>query len=194
MSKISAEKLNKQVFILNGTGGCGKNTFVNFIKDKYRTKHISIVDYVKSVAMNLGWDASVKTEKDRIFLSELKIVLEEYNDSPYQAVKKEVEKFQQDNVTKFLFIDMRSDYDIERAVKEFDAITVFVENNNVDDIISNVADSVVRNYNYDYIIENNGTLDELKETSLFFIDLFIKTPSSIFIDDFLKNTQNKINI
>jgi dephospho-CoA kinase len=170
MSEVQEKILSKKVFILNGTGGSGKNTFVNFIKKEHRTKHISIVDYVKEVAMKLGWDSKEKTEKDRIFLSELKIVLEEYNDSPYQSVKKEVETFQKDNITEFLFIDMRSDYDIERAVKEFDAITIFVENNNIDNITSNVADSVVRNDNYDYIIDNNGTLEELKETSLFFIE------------------------
>ena len=64
-----------RVVIVNGTGGSGKDTFVKLCcETKYgvatKPKHISTVDKVKEVALTMGWTGE-KTEKDRIFLSNL---------------------------------------------------------------------------------------------------------------------------
>ena len=54
------------------------------------------------------------------------------------------------------------DIEIERAKQEFKAITVLVRNPNVPEIKSNMADANVEEYQYDYVIENNGTLEDLR--------------------------------
>lgn len=164
------KEIKNHIFILNGVNTSGKNTFVDFIKEEYAAKQISIVDYVKDVAKTLGWNGSKEEEKDRRFLSDLKLALGRYDDSPFTTIQKKVRLFNSGRTQQYLFIDMREADDIERAVKEFGAYTILVRNNNVTGIKSNMADRNVENYGYDFIIENNGTLEELKETALFFIE------------------------
>lgn len=72
--------LNKQIFIINGSGGVGKDTFVKFISDelndimkKFHTVvNFSSVDKVKDITREIGWNGK-KTEKDRKFLLILKL-------------------------------------------------------------------------------------------------------------------------
>jgi len=54
----------KKVLIINGMGGAGKDTFVNFLKEFIPTLHISIVDNVKQLAKSLGWNEK-KDERGR---------------------------------------------------------------------------------------------------------------------------------
>lgn len=72
----------KTIVLINGSGGCGKSTFIKFcamLNDK--VVELSTVDYVKEVATTLGWNGS-KTEVDRNFLHNLKKALEEWKDIP----------------------------------------------------------------------------------------------------------------
>ena len=84
--------MNKQVFIINGSGGVGKDTFVDLVdhnlshKYRYLTMNFSSVDKVKKVAEIIGWDVYSKTEKDRKFLSDLKLLCTEYNDMPFNDI------------------------------------------------------------------------------------------------------------
>ena len=60
--------MNKQVFIINGSGGCGKDTFVEIVKSQ--AKRISVRNYssvtkVKEIAKIIGWDGT-KSERDRL--------------------------------------------------------------------------------------------------------------------------------
>ena len=47
--------MHKQVFIINGSGGVGKDTFVEFVSDNFSTMNVSSVDKVKEVARVVGW-------------------------------------------------------------------------------------------------------------------------------------------
>jgi tRNA U38,U39,U40 pseudouridine synthase TruA len=62
-----------------------------------------------------------------------------------------------------LFIHIREPEFIDRIKKVFNAKTLLVKNKNVPKIQSNDADANVDKYSYDYVINNDGTLDELKE-------------------------------
>ena len=65
--------------------------------------------------------------------------------------------------------------EIQKLVDIFPHIkTILITNKNVPNITSNDADAGVFNYKYDYYIENNGTLDDLKDTALSFINQFYK--------------------
>ena len=161
--------MTQYIFITNGTGGCGKDTFANFVGEFVSTKKISSVDFVKKIANDCGWDGRKKTEQDRKFLSDLKCLLSEYNDLPFRKVKEQVLNFWAQNRYQVLFIDIREPIEIERAKRLFNAQTILIENNRVDRIITNEADANVYNYNYDFIIENNGTLEELREKAYKFV-------------------------
>lgn len=152
----------KKIYITNGVGGCGKDTFARFLHEFVPVWKYSSVDKVKEIAELCGWDGG-KTEKDRKFLSDLKCLTSEYSDMPFQDVKEEVECFLADKKTKVMLIDIREPAEIKRAVEEFGAETILIVNPNTPHINSNMADKNVYEYDYDYRIMNNGTLEQLRE-------------------------------
>jgi hypothetical protein len=158
----------KKVFILNGVGTSGKGTFVDFVSKYIQAHKYSIVDLSKEAAKVLGWDGG-KSEKDRRFLSDIMDLSTEYNDAPFKDVSSIVVDFKNNRIeTDVLFIDMRDPKDIARAVEIFGAETILIENPNVGKIESNHADANVRDYEYDYIIENDGTLEQLDKVAKYF--------------------------
>lgn len=159
----------KKVFVLNGVGTSGKGTFVDFVGEYISTYKYSIVDLPKEAATLLGWDGG-KTEKDRRFLSDILDLSAEYNDCPFRDVLSVVTDFKNNLIEdEVLFIDMRDPKDIARAVEVFGAETILIRNPNVKKIDSNHADANVEEYEYDYIIENDGTLQQLDDMAKFFV-------------------------
>ena len=158
----------KKVYILNGVGTSGKGVFVEFIGKYIPTYKYSIVDLPKEAAKLLGWDGG-KNEKDRKFLSDILDLSTKYNDSPFRDVLSIVTDFKNNLIEdEVLFIDMRDPNDIARAVESFGAEAILIRNPNVKKIESNHADRDVENYEYDYIIENDGTLEQLDKVAKIF--------------------------
>lgn len=153
----------KQIYITNGVGGCGKDTFAKFLGELVPVVKRSSIDKIKDIAIYCGWD-SKKTEKDRKFLSDLKVLTTEYNDFPFQSIKEEVDEFMSWSDEKVMLIDIREPAEIERAKKEFGAETILIVNPNIPHITSNMADKNVYEYEYDWIIKNDGTLEDFRET------------------------------
>lgn len=153
--------IKKYIFITNGVARSGKDTFAAFLDEFIPTAKYSSIDKVKEIAKQCGWKGG-KTEKDRKFLSDLKMLLTAYSDEPFHDIEKKVEEFRKNNKSRVLLIDIREPNEIERAKKKFDAKTILIENNKVDIISSNISDANVFNYKYDYIIQNNGTLEDLR--------------------------------
>jgi dephospho-CoA kinase len=157
----------KRIFILNGSGGVGKDTFVDLVSHYIPTIHFSSVTKVKEIAKAIGWDGG-KTEKDRKFLSDLKLLCTKYNNMPFNSIKEKVDEFIDSNALA-LFIDIREPSEIETAKQAFNAETVLVKRDSVKHITSNVSDENVFNYKYDYIIENNGDIDDLNNMAKRFV-------------------------
>lgn len=168
--------MNKQIFIINGSGGVGKDTFVELVStelnDIFKKFHtvinFSSVDRVKEIAKQIGWTGK-KYEEDRKFLSDLKNLTSEYCDMPFKSMQSKVAEFMKDEESEFLFLHIREPEEIARAVREFDAKTILVIRNSVKHIISNKSDENVFNYNYDFIIDNSGTKEELNNKAKDFI-------------------------
>lgn len=157
---------NNKVIIINGTGASGKGEFVKFCTNYcHKVMKTSMVDYAKSIARYADWDGS-KTEKDRLMLSNLKDALDEWKDCSFKHVSKYVNACK----NKIIFVDAREPYDIARLVNEFNAITLFLSNPNVQLIESNHADRDVKSYNYDYYINNDGTLQDLEYKAIKFME------------------------
>jgi dephospho-CoA kinase len=155
--------MKSRIYITNGTGGCGKDTFAELLKKMvpYVLK-ISSIDRVKTIAKWCGWDGG-KTEKDRKFLSDLKFLMSNYNDHPFQYLKDWVDQTTKDeNMFRVLLIDIREPDEIERAKKEFGAKTILITNDRVKPITSNAADANVFEYAYDYMIDNGGSFEDFE--------------------------------
>ena len=169
--------MEKQIFIINGSGGVGKDTFVKYVTIELNDKvkhfdtvvNFSSVDKVKEIAREIGWNGS-KTAKNRKFLSDLKALSGNYNDMPFQSLRDKVDGFKtEDNKSILLFLHIREPEEISRAVKEFNAKTILVQRESVEHIVSNVSDKNVFDYKYDYVIENNGDKEELYKTAKTFL-------------------------
>ena len=160
----------KKIFVTNGMARCGKDTFAKFMNEIVPTKKYSSINIVKEYMRRIDI-VSEKTEKYRKLLCDMKNALTEYDDIPFKNVKSEILKFQKDSEHEVMLIDIREPDEIEKVCKEFGAKSILIKNDNIKMVTSNSADANVYNYNYDYIIENNGTLDELKEeTKKFYVN------------------------
>lgn len=160
--------MDKKIFVINGSGGVGKDTFVNMVAKYVPTVNFSSVDKVKEVAKLAGWKGS-KTDKDRKFLSELKDLIAKYNDMPYKSMISKIESFEEDTVNEFLFLHIREPEEIKRISSEYNVTTILVKRP-IEHINSNRSDAEVDNYNYDLIIQNDGDLTKLNEVAMRFSD------------------------
>ncbi len=166
----------KQVYIINGVGGSGKDTFIKYIdegiKDK-RVVNISTVDRLREVSTIIGYDENRKDTNDRYFLSEFKkLAVKCYNHS-FAYIKEQYDLFMADDTASILFIHSREIDEISNFISEFNAKTIIVLNNAVRPILTNTSDAQVFNMEYDFYIYNNTTLDDLRTEANEFIENYI---------------------
>ena len=165
--------MDKLVFIVNGKPRAGKDTFAMILNRYMDVYKYSAVTKVKEIATLCGWDGQ-KEERDRKFLHELKMLTSEYSDMAYQDVVNEIKKYRNGEIEADVFVvDVREPEEIERLAKEVGAITIFIENNNVPAITSNAADANVENYEYDFVIQNNGTMKEFEDEIKIFMEFLM---------------------
>jgi dephospho-CoA kinase len=160
--------MNKQIIIINGSGGVGKDTFVEYCKEYSSVLNISSVDKVKEAARILGWTGS-KSDEDRKFLSDIKILATQYDDSPYKYIKESIKTFKKYKYLDLMFIHLREPVEIERVKQDFGCLTMLIVNRNVPNINSNMADANVDKYNYDFLIDNSYRLYDLRQKAKSFV-------------------------
>lgn len=172
-----------KIICINGFPRSGKSSFCDFCIEEafgtgYEVYSYSTVDLVKQIAKELGWDGT-KTLKDRKFLSNLKNILTEWNDIPIKYIKETIlyhlnnKEHPWDDF--IFFIHTRESEELERLKKEWNAKTLLIRRAAVEDKEqSNHADANVLNFNYDFVVENDGSLDDLRGQAINFID-FVMT-------------------
>ena len=183
----------QKIVIINGKGGSGKDTFVKFCEDFGTTQHfveienISTVDCVKEIASSMLVDVENKTEKERKLLSGLNHILNEYNWYPLKSTVNKTAysmyAYKYLGIYGIIFIHCREPEYINK-LKEFFAEnedtkdvpveTLLIRNPNVPDITTNESDRNVENYEYDFIIDNDGTLDDLREKAETYMKLWLE--------------------
>lgn len=152
--------MKKQIFITNGMARCGKDTFAKYLNEFVPTKKISSIDKIKEIAALCGWKGG-KTEKDRKFLSDLKLLTSEYSELAFADIREKIFEFlDHDSDHQVLLIDIREPEEIDRVKRAFGAKTILINNDNVQMLTSNPADANVFNYEYDIVLDNSGTLED----------------------------------
>ena len=175
-----------KVVIINGIAGSGKDTFVTMCRDVLganRILNISTVDYVKEVAEFCGWDGT-KTPKNRKFLSDLKRVLTEWNETPLKKVCEEVECWRDiwfgsgDYDKAVVFIHCREPKEIDKLVYQFnqyEPVTLIIRCPAAESVEQiNSSDNSVFDYSYDYIVCNDSNLSWLYNEARVFLQNYLK--------------------
>lgn len=159
------------VVIVNGAPNSGKTTFeqmCSFILGPYYRARSS-VDLVKEVAAKAGWQG-VKEPRDRKFLSDLKDLMSAYNNAPFRDIMKYVREFEDELLSYqidprkgFIFVDVREPAEIDKLKKATNGTTLLIRRDSAEaSKTSNHADANVLNYEYDYVIDNNQTFEDLE--------------------------------
>ena len=163
---------------INGAPRSGKDSFVECCKQILgeRCFNVSSVDFVKHLAYECGWDGT-KDLKNRKFLSDLKDLLTQWDDVPYNKIIEAVTNYEKDVTSKNIdaescvaFIHVREPDEIQKLVDRVGAYSLVIRRDIAENAdMSNHADTDVLTYKYMYTIKNNSTLDDLKETAKKFL-------------------------
>lgn len=179
-----------KVFIINGSGGSGKDTFCNYIeqlateKDRfYHVESIYTSTPAKQWATTMGWDGS-KLPSDRRFLCNLKDMLDYWNNATYNHIKN---CFSSYYVTKFyhcynksiFFIHAREEKDIVWIEnycqnKGISCKSILIKRPNATKKGNHADDNVEQYINYDYTVVNDGTLEDFKKKAQDFFEYHIE--------------------
>lgn len=157
-----------KIYVVNGREGSGKTTFetlFGLLVDK--TLVYSTIDSIKAIARDAIWDGK-KDERGRKLLSDLKRAFNEYNDYTMEELKHYLWIWEKEGY-EAVFIDSREPLEIARICKETGAKSILIRRPSVEGAAaSNSSDANVFNYNYDFIIHNDGDKTQLLETALDF--------------------------
>jgi len=162
---------------LNGSAKSGKDQFAKFAKNYHKDcVNWSTIDKVKKIAKrNFGWDDK-KTDEARLFLSEIKRVWSEFNNGPFEDMIKKItnhhSKLDENQKNNFIyFIHCREPHEIQKFVDEYKSqcITILLKRDDRE-VPNNDSDKNVANFNYDYLIQNNGNKKDLKTEAIDFIE------------------------
>lgn len=161
------------VVIINGYPQSGKDSFVEYcslaVDKSTAVHHFSTVDMVKEALTLLGWSGA-KTNDIRDLMSNMKDQSVQLFDGPYRYIVqkvREIERYEYLPVN-IIFVDSREPEEIARFAKTLNAATLLIRRE-PKDLPSNHADNLVEKYTYDYVVVNDGTLEDLADYANIFL-------------------------
>lgn len=167
-----------KVIAVNGAPRSGKDTFIDICTEKLGIKgrKTSSIDFIKKIAFYCGWNGE-KDLKNRKFLSDMKDILTEWNDIPFKEIEKTLKVWEiwnerhQIEDDGFLFVCIREPEELDKVRKRLGATCILVRRDDAESALaSNHADEEVFDFAYDYIIDNNSDLAQLRESAELLIE------------------------
>ena len=166
------KKCKSFIFIINGSNGVGKDTFIDKLRDElrdYEYLNISSIDVVKNMLRkNEIWDGQ-KDEKGRQLLAEVKAAINKYSDFINTDIVMRVGRWRpRTMMNSIAFIHVREpeqieilSHRLESAFGEFSMVgTILIKRSSAEATANNDADMNVENYKYDIVLEDKN--DEFK--------------------------------
>jgi len=158
------------IVIMNGSGGCGKDTFVKMATKSLGYYKTSIIDYPKEV---LGvTDKTIKSNEVRKRLSD-------YLDNNFNECFEVLIKKVKENARNIVFVDIRETDVIALfsyfCLMDLDTLPITVHVDKGTEKKGNHADddTDTDKYEYDIYIDNNKTLDDLNDKAIKFRDKYL---------------------
>jgi hypothetical protein len=148
----------KDIIIINGQGGVGKDAVCNAVSQVIPCKIVSSIDAIKRIARKSGWHGE-KTDSARKLLSDLKLAFSAYNNLPFEDMMQEVNLFLATDDCRILFVHIREPEEIEKFKKAASKLcpcsTLLITRPRVERNFGNTADDNVKNYSYDFTYAND---------------------------------------
>lgn len=156
--------MRKIAIIINGAGGVGKDTLCDFAAKHYSTMNVSAITPIKDIAGKYGWNGE-KDARSRKFLSDLKRAFAEYNDLPTVYLYEQYKEFRASEKQVF-FAHIREGAEIDKLKQLIgdNCITLLVERQTGNKEWGNASDDEVGSYQYDYVFDNNKSIDEAERS------------------------------
>lgn len=186
----------KHVIIVNGAPESGKTSFHEFCEEYISDAELgeslldSSINPIKDVARMLGWDGE-KSDYWRSVLSLLKNIWISSCDGPTKYIVKKVLDADSNTIrlscdNMFLFFDIRESKEIQKAKEVFESLefldirfhTVIVRRGESKKH-GNDSDDNVENYDYEYAISNDGSLNDLKNEAIKYVDKLINNEEEL---------------
>ncbi len=173
----------KQIIVINGEAGSGKDLFVTLCNELVQEKtgrddlvwNYSAIDKVKEIAVLCGWDGK-KTPKSRKFLSDLKDLTDEFSNLSSHSIDDKINEFYKSDA-QILFLHAREPEQIEKLTDTYGAYSLLIRRNNYSTDPSNHADKNVYNFSYDFQVKNPGdTMENYKKE----VSRWLKTAENCF--------------
>lgn len=172
-----SDQFNKTVVVINGRGGCGKDTLCDITAEIYKVRNVSSITPIKELAAQAGWDGS-KDPKSRKMLADLKQLFVEYNDLCNNYVIRHVKEFAESDED-IMFVHIRECDEIKKFMSSASGIpgircvSLLIRRTTNDGyggcLLGNSADDDVEKMQYDYIYENCKPLAELSSDFIAFL-------------------------
>jgi len=172
------KQFDMYIVVVNGSNQTGKNNFVNyFIKHyEYKATNMSTIDRVKEISKKyFGWNGK-KTDDARRFLAEMKRIWAEYNNGPFlymvKKIKEDYAKLNKKDKRNFIyFIHCREPEEIQKFKDKYgDKCATILLKRDDRVVANNDADKNVDNYNYDKIVQNDGSKINLELSAVEFVE------------------------
>lgn len=169
--------MGKLVVIINGTGGVGKDTLCEMAGRRFRVRNVSSITPIKDIARRYGGWNGEKDAKSRKFLADLKKLFVDYNDLPFQYICGEYDNFMAGE-EQILFVHIREGCEIEkfkRWVPGPCATLLIVRRMGDRAAWGNISDDNVDDYKYDYVYENDRSLEDTEAGFCEFLGRLLKS-------------------
>lgn len=170
-----------KIVIINGYPQSGKDTFVRFVNNtKVVVHNCHTSTPAKDAFITAGWDGR-KTPEIRKALSDCMVLFEDLFGATSLHIDKQIQycrslEIKNEGTLVVLFIHIREPENIAkyREILEngHEVMTLLIDRETKEDP-SNTSDENVEGYNYDYIIENNNSLEELQERAEAFVEVYL---------------------
>lgn len=175
-----------KIIVLNGVARSGKDTLAHFIEDRHDGDviHHSTVSTIKRMSYAFfGVDPHIKTNRERKLWSDLKDLWTEYCDGPYNEIVHRASVFASLELSgrlknPIMICHIREPEEISKVVAMAPShfggkcITILVERPGVE-IPDNHADQNVADFEYDIVLKNDGSIQDLANTAAYIIQNFI---------------------
>lgn len=171
----------KTVIILNGPPRAGKDTFIAMLQKHLLatgidTSAFSSIDPVRDMLTGAGIDTSKKTLADRKLLATIGNAVEEHRGWRYRWCMTMIFTFFSKRSDGVFFLHVRERPLIEKVRKRltieqgYRVARVLLASPRAETVTSNAADAGASTGQYDLLIHNDGTLEDLEETAREFVN------------------------